>query len=329
MDPTRTLLVIGGSGFFGKSILDAFGRGLLAPFGIGRVIAAARRPETLRATAPELLSAGVELVALDALTADALPRVDVIVHAATTSDARRHAADPLGERAAIVEQAERFAVLAARCCPAARIVYASSGAVYGTQPAGVAALAEDAPFGDAVGLPAYKRDYAVAKRLAEAAIARGGAEQGLAVSIARAFAFVGPYLPRDQHFAIGQFLADGLAGRPIAVRAGTPVYRSYLHADELVRWLLTIADSATPACPVYNIGSDEAVEMADLAGRIARRFGVPAIVPSRAGGPVDRYVPCTARIARELGLVAPSLDAALDATVAWLTRWPALLDQVA
>ena len=43
-----TLLLTGATGFFGKSILDAFRRDLLAPFGIGRIIALARSAQRLR-----------------------------------------------------------------------------------------------------------------------------------------------------------------------------------------------------------------------------------------------------------------------------------------
>lgn len=317
----RTLAVLGGTGFFGKSFLDAFARGLLAPWGIDRVIAAARRPDALRAAHPELVGRGVEMVALDVGTADASPRADYLVHAANTADAARYAADPLGERAAILAAADNFVALAADR-PEMRIVYASSGAVYGRQPADLPLLTEDAPLSDAGGLVDYKRDYAEAKRLAENRIAALGRERGARVSVARCFTFIGPHLPRDRHFAAGDFLAAGLAGRPVVVNARAPVIRSWMHADDLVRWLLTIADAASPDCPVYNVGSDEAVDVADLARRVAQRYGVPVRVPERSDGPVDRYVPSVAKAARELGLAAMDLDAALDATAARLASDP-------
>lgn len=315
----RSLAVLGGTGFFGKSILDAFVRGLLAPHGIDRIVAVARRPDRLARDHPELVVPGVDLVALDVATASALPRADYLIHAANTTDARAYQADPAGERAAILAAADRFADLAARDCPDARIVYASSGAVYGQQPADVAGLDEEAPFAGAAGLVAYKRDYAEAKRAAEARIARLGRDHGIRVAVARCFAFVGPYLPRDQHFAVGNFLADGIAGREVAVHARHPVIRSYMHADDLVRWLLTIADAATPDCPVYNVGSDEGVDVADLARRVGTLYGVAARVAQQDPTPVDRYVPSIERARRDLGLdLRFDLDQALAGTAARL-----------
>ncbi len=51
-----TLLVIGGTGFFGKSTLDSFKRGGLEKWGIERIIAMSRNSESLRNEAPQLIS---------------------------------------------------------------------------------------------------------------------------------------------------------------------------------------------------------------------------------------------------------------------------------
>ena len=165
-------------------------------------------------------------------------------------------------------------------------------------------------------MAAYKRDYAEAKRMAEAVVAGFGRDHGRHVSIARCFAFVGPFLPRNQHFAIGNFLADGMAGRTVTVNAPHPVIRSYMYADDLVRWLMTIADHAAFDCPIYNVGSDESVDVADLARRVASRYDVRAQVPEQVVTPIDRYVPSIERAKRELGLTLDfDLDRSLDTMV--------------
>ena len=316
----RTLLVIGGTGFFGKSVLDAFARGLLAPWDIGRVIAQARDTGRLARESPELHGAGVTLVDADIARATELPAADYVIHAACSADAQRYRDDPEGERRSILAGVEHFCALAPAALPGARIVYCSSGAVYGAQPAGVAALDEAFAPAPVAGLADYKRAYAEAKREAEARIAALG-HAGMSVAVARCFAFVGAYLPRDGHFAIGNFLADGVAGRPVAVAARHSVWRSWMHADDLVRWLLTIADAASPACPIYNVGSDEALLVEHAARIVAERFGTRALLPERTSDMVDRYVPDIARARRELGLsLTHDLASAVDTVAARLAE---------
>jgi dTDP-glucose 4,6-dehydratase len=308
----RSLLLIGGSGFFGKSFLDAHRRGLLKPWSIDRIVVVARSASSLSREHPGLVGSDVALLDADAGRAETLPEADFVVHAASTTDARRYAEDPKGERANILGAIDNYARVAERVHRASRIVFASSGAVYGQQPPDLAEIPEDFTPADAGTLVDYKRDYAEAKRLSEGRITELG-EGGLRTSIARCFAFVGHYLPRDQHFAIGNFLGDGLAGRPVRVNARKAVYRSYMHADDLVRWLMTIAEAAEPSAPVYNVGSDEALTMGEVAAVVARRFGVPAEVPPIEDPTSDRYIPSIARARRTLGLeLSFDLEAAVN-----------------
>jgi len=185
--------------------------------------------------------------------------------------------------------------------PAARFCIASSGAVYGTQPAGLEGVPEDFISDDLERIPEEKREYVYGKRAAEDAVRQLGA-QGLSISIARCFAFVGPWLPRDQHFAIGNFLNDGLHGRPVTVNASKQVYRSYMHADDLVEWLMTIAAHAGPECPCYNVGSGQSISLIELATAIGRRFQVPVSCSAIETIEVDRYLPSTLKAEKELGL---------------------------
>lgn len=313
-----SLLIIGGSGFFGKSVLDLYQRGGLAPWGITRVIALARHASALRATAPQLLSDSVQLIDADIATVTSLPAADYVIHAAASTDARNYQQQPEQEKRNIQAGTLNYCKLAPLYHRASRIVYASSGAVYGNQPADLELLSEDYADGAIAALAPGKRDYALAKRDAEAAIVALGAA-GLQVSIARCFAFVGPWLPRDQHFAIGNFLGDALAGRPIAVQARHAVYRSYLHADDLVEWLMALAEHASPACPTCNVGSEQPVLLGELARLVARACGQQAAVPALDSAAVDRYLPSTARIRALAGVtMRHDLAAAVEATLARL-----------
>ncbi len=310
----QSLMVIGGSGFFGKSIADAYARGLLDPWKVDRLILVSRSATTLRKNHPELITHGVELIDLDVSQAIQLPWANYVIHAAASTDARKYLTVSQTERANLLAATENFCRLAPRDLKDSRIVYASSGAVYGAQSAQQSLLLEDMPLdGSIMTLVENKRDYAVAKRDAEAMITALG-RAGIAVSIARCFAFVGAYLPRDQHFAIGNFLGQALNQKTIVVKATSPVVRSYLYADDLVLWLMHLASSAAPICPVWNVGSPETITVQNLAIEIAKRFGVGVEVPPQNRNPIDRYVPSVAR-ALAAGMCYLDLDAAINQTV--------------
>lgn len=134
--------------------------------------------------------------------------------------------------------------------------------------------------------------------------------------IARCFAFVGAFLPRDQHFAIGNFIEDGLRNRPIIVKANCPVFRSYMHADDLVNWLMTICHSASSLCPIYNVGSSNALAIGDLAELVAKRFNIDVHKEKFSQEGVDRYIPSIDKAKKELGLkLEIDLPTAIEKTI--------------
>ena len=297
-----TLLVIGGSGFFGKSLLSAFQRGLLAPWGIDCIKVLARNALKLHLENSELLSIDVFLIDLDIATCEKLPEADYVIHAAASTDISRYLAQPLAEQKNIQASILNYCKLAPFYHSNAKIIYVSSGAIYGPQPADLPLLVESSSLGEIEEMVEGKRHYAAAKRDAEFAIQELG-RAGLSVSIARCFAFVGQYLPRDQHFAIGNFIQDGLFGRPVKVNANKPVYRSYMYADDLVEWLMTIAGAGNAQCPIFNVGSNEDVEIRELATMVANFFEVEVSTTALNDMNTDRYVPSIEKAFSELGLV--------------------------
>lgn len=240
-----------------------------------------------------------------------------VIHAATDSSAPAGGRDRLMMLDTIVSGTRR-ALDFARRSGARRFLLTSSGAVYGRQPPELTHMPEGYGGGPD---PADERQvYGEGKRAAEMLCAVY-ADAHLEPTIARCFAFVGPYLPLDVHFAVGNFIGDALHGGPIRVSGdGTP-YRSYLYAADLAIWLWTILLRGQPMRP-YNVGSAEALTILELAGVVAESIGPGLAIEvqqqSIAGTPATRYVPAVARAGAELGL-RPTVPLAegIRRTVGW------------
>lgn len=310
-----SLLIIGGTGFFGKSILDGYQRGLLSPWNIDSIYVLARNASKLRLEFPELMHSSIRLIDGDIAICTTLPVADYVIHAAASTNALNYLNQPEVEKRNIQAGTYHYCELAKKFHQHSRIVYCSSGAVYGQQPSELDKVSEIFDCGSLAEMSPIKQDYAAAKRDAESAIISLGSD-GLSVSIARCFAFIGAYLPRNQHFAIGNFIEDGLNKRPIEVKASHLVYRSYMHADDLIEWLMQIAYASNSGCPIFNVGSEEAITIGGLADLVAKRFAVETIKTELNSKKIDRYIPSVTKASSDLGLkVSIDLDSALDKTI--------------
>ena len=321
------LFITGGTGFFGTWLLET----LVAAdrrFSLGcRATVLTRDPARFAAKAPHLAAdAIVSLLAGDVRDVP-FPEGPVthVIHAATEASASLNADDPAGMFDVCVEGTRRMLAMAKEK-RASRFLFTSSGAIYGRQPPDLSHVAEDFCGGpDPLDV---RNAYAEGKRAAEllcaiAARPTASGESGLHVSIARCFAFVGPHLPLDVHFAIGNFIRDCLAGGPIRIGGDGIPFRSYLYAADLAEWLFTILLRGESG-RAYNVGSEEAVSIRELADRVADVAarvwpdrGRPGIVVAKRPM-AERYVPNCGRARTELGLApATSLDEAIRRTLHW------------
>lgn len=291
------LLIVGGTGFFGKSILDAFHRGLLCDFGVDQVIAISRNKQRFEDAYPDLLGENVEIIEGDIAHMQMLPKADLIIYAAASTNIQEYEERGEQEWMKMQQSVLNFCKLVQEFCQHAKVVLCSSGAVYGKQPLALETIPETFPLPLNVSeLSLGKQWYLKGKRFAEEQFIHLGVEQ-VPVAIARCFAFFGKYLPKDQHYAYGNFIGEAEKGKNILVEAPGLVYRSYMEADDLVKSLLIIANAANNTCPIYNVGSDKSISLYDLAESIARDYGVKCEYKNlNKELIVDRYVPNTAKL---------------------------------
>jgi dTDP-glucose 4,6-dehydratase len=188
-------------------------------------------------------------------------------------------------------------------CKASNMLYLSSGAVYGKQPYNLSHISED--YMGAPDLTSLNSVYAEGKRTAEMLCTLYLNKYNLSIKIARCFAFVGPYLPLDKHFAIGNFIGDLIENKPIIIKGDGTSVRSYLYVSDLIIWLFTILVKGKNCYP-YNVGSEEEVSIEKLAKIIAKFAKIPLEIEIQTKKSkhniIDRYVPSTKRAHDELKL---------------------------
>jgi dTDP-glucose 4,6-dehydratase len=315
----QQLFITGGTGFFGSWLLESF---LFANRALSlgaSVVALTRSPNRFHEKAPHLANdPAVHLLPGD-IRSFTFPdgNFRYVIHAATDTNSQA-AEEPANLLSSILDGTRRVLDFAATH-GTHRLLFASSGAVYGTQPPEVTHIPETY-----LGGPDWLKPlsaYGEGKRAAELMTLLHAHQTGIECVIARGFAFVGPHLPLDQHFAIGNFIRDAMQGSPIHINGdGTPM-RSYLYASDLAAWLWTLLFRA-PSGEAYNVGSDEAVSIAELAHTVVEALGVSSEVQIRRevipGMPRAQYVPATAKAREQLGLrVRVNLRDAIRYTAEW------------
>jgi dTDP-glucose 4,6-dehydratase len=258
-------------------------------------------------------------------------KFDACIHAATEADPWAMANDPLQIFNVNVLGTQRVLEFA-RSAGVTRFLFTSSGAVYGRQSPSILRVPEEHTGGpDPTDTKSAYGIAGEAKRAAESLCAVYASQFGINAVIARCFAFVGPHLPMDGKFAIGNFIRDAVSGGAIHISGdGTPV-RSYLYAADLAAWLWTLLFKGRSGT-AYNVGSDRDVSLSALARIVADILSPQAkvtygIEPSAQASPIssNRYVPSIDRARAELLLDERiSLEEALTRTEKWMRDAPTL-----
>lgn len=316
----QRLFLTGGTGFVGTWLVETFVWANRQLNLNANLTVLSRNPEGFRNKAPEA-AADRSLTFIQGSLSSFEPfsgEYPFVIHAATDQSSAPTEEEPGGtfDR----ELAGTRSVLQfVRRAKTRRLLFTSSGAVYGRQPPDVPQLSE--AYMGAPETTDVRSGYGQAKRVSEFLCTLHGEQYGFDPLIARLFAFAGPHLPLDLNFAIGNFVRDALTGGPIHIAGdGTP-WRSYLYAADLAIWLWTILLRGQASRP-YNVGSDHQVSIKELAERVVEN-GAPGIRVEVAQSPKPgvsppRYVPSVERAREELGL---QVNVPLDEAIRRMFEW--------
>lgn len=308
----RHIFLTGGTGSVGRTLIDYLDLSQ-ASYGGLRVTALTRDPGSFYAQFPGQAEHSWLTLIQGSLAALPAPPPDVtdFIHAAAHTHAQTGHAGWINQIVAgtrtLLDAAEKFG--------AARFLLLSSGAVYGPQPPNISHLRED--YHGAPDPLLASSTYGQAKRMAEQLCTVFHREQGVPTVVARLFAFGSVHTPRDGRHALGCFVKGALAAddAPITVSGDGTAVRSYLGGHDMAHGLITALVAGAPGL-AYNIGSEEAVSIAELAHRVVDRLS-PGRQITILGAPDDaqrsRYVPDVSRIAALGAARRTDLDEVIEA----------------
>lgn len=230
-----------------------------------------------------------------------------VVHGATTSAAETSAgASDLSKFRTVVDGTHAL-IRALDPSPPRRLLYLSSGIAYGASNAGL--LREDSHLAPCTADSSASMGHA--KRAAEFLMSCAADKWGASLVIARCFAFSGPGLPLGLHYALGNFVAQAIAGEPIVIKGDGTSVRSYMHFGDMAVWLSEmLTHRADPTKPrLFNVGSDQCISVRQLAELVAECSGknCPIMVLGQgsvnvSGNRASVYAPHVERAKTELGL---------------------------
>lgn len=317
------IFLTGGTGFIGTWMLEAirlYNKVERHPI---QVTVLTRNPDGFRRTHPHLFDHPYfyyvtgDIVNLPIKELMEAKKFSHLIHGATDASAELNDVNPLKMFDTIVLGTSKILEFAVEA-QVQKILYLSSGAVYGNQPQGVDFLVEDDLTGPNCLDP--KNTYAEGKRAAEMLCGIYGKQFASNISIARIFALLGPFINLNIHFAAGNFIRDALCGKQIVVASDGRAVRSYLYPTDLVVSLLALLTRGRPGV-AYNVGSEDAtsiLELAKLTSTILGDRGYKVLGSTDSGWNPGRYVPSNGRLRAELGVSQTvGLPEAIRRTALW------------
>ena len=291
----KTLLIVGGTGFIGSSILDFFKQKSFFSKQIDNIIITYANEKKFIKKKLIINNINVNYIKCNLLKTFILPKAKYIIYCALL---KKLSKDLLAVK--------NFCKFSENNFQKSNILYVSSGAVYGKQPRNIKKLKEDylercrrLDFSDK-----EKNLYSLIKLKNEKNF-ESLSKKNFKIAVARCFTFVGPRIPRRKNYVIGNFIESIINKKTIFLKTKFKVIRSYMYADDMVFWLLKIISNLNKKYLIYNVGSDKVVDIKELALFLANKYKLKLKMKNHDKDYnrfVDNYVPNTSKAKKELGL---------------------------
>jgi len=297
----KKLLILGGSGFVGSSIVDYGFNKKLIKDKIDEIYILSRNNKSNNKKNKHIK---INYISKNILSVKKIPQVDFIIYCLKSSNIKTSN-----------NYFNKFLKLLKTLNNKPKILFTSSGAVYGENDNKKRNTENDAINLNSIYAQAgYKKKYALEKIFVEQKITELGLKN-YQVSIARCYTFIGKNIIK-YNYAISDLINDALKKKEIKLMTTSSVYRSYMHSDDLAKWLITILKKSNKKCPIYNVGSDKVINLKKLTKIIAKLVNKKPNLKKILSKKYDYYAPSIAKAKKELNLkISIDLNHALKSTI--------------
>jgi len=298
-------MILGGSGFFGKTFLQFYLQEKLLKYKITKLILVSKNNKVIKKISKNSKKK-IIILKKDLLNTKNIPFADYIIHAAEY-------VDPLKinhnykKGLDLKTQKNVFKILSSNKFSKSKLIYISSGSVYSERDSlKKKKLDEKSKIHQRKfeKLNTSHEIYVNNKIIGEQMTKDLSRDYSRKTSIARCFALVGQYLPLNAQYVLGNFIFSILKKKPLKIfeKSSKRVFRSFMHTDDLVSWLMTIVKNSKVSCPIYNVGSNESISIWLLAKYFSKTYNLKFIYPKQENKKFDYYVPSTKKAQKNLGL---------------------------
>jgi nucleoside-diphosphate-sugar epimerase len=297
----KKLLILGGSGFIGSSIVDYGINKNLIKNKINKIYILSR---SAKFSLNKKKHISITFINKNILDVNKLPQVDYIIYCLKNNNIENSN-----------NYFNQFLKLLKKLKNKPKILFTSSGAVYGkniNKKKDVESKKIDNYLID--NFVGYKKEYAKEKIFLEEKF-KDLATKNYKVSIARCYTFIGKNILR-YNYAISDLINAANNKNKIVLNSRADVFRSYMHSDDLSNWLIIILKNSNTKCPIYNVGSDKVINLKDLTKKIGIMTNKKISVEIKKSKKFDYYIPSITKAKKELNLkISISLNEALNSTI--------------
>ena len=287
----KTLLIIGGGGFLGGSFFDYATRYTFSKWYITKIIFLSKKGKKFKKIKTKNKSIEFTYIKKNIKKIKSLPYCDYIIYASNSSNNKEN-----------IDGLINFIKIIKKSPKKLKILFTSSGAVYGINNK-FKKISENKKIilKKIDKLNGYKINYAKTKLLMEKKII-SLSKLNHKISIARLFTFFGKRILKDKKFAITNLVHSARNNKRIKIYSNNNVFRSYMSSEDLVEWLLKILIAAGHKYQIFNVGSDKAISIKDLALNICSIVNKKLVFSKNITKTIDFYVPSIEKAKNKLNL---------------------------